>query len=204
MKTNFDDAPFPDGHENPLVQAVHELDKTQEDFFKAAAELVRIPTDKKLQAFNTTLEANGNAFYDVVMELAGDDSVEPEERSMQIATLFIDTDKDRVKHFKKIAPKGEFARIPETRQRISEIILNKFQNHEDLDTICFEIVTNYANHLNADTKRLIESVESGNKMKYMKYADQAKDNASQVGKISLGVLIGGIIASRIIKKIDEN
>jgi len=204
VKTNFNEEPFSDGNENPLVAAVHELDKTQQDFFEAASNLVKTPTDKKLENFNIALEANGNAFYDVVTELAIDDSVEPEEKSMQIATLFINTDKDRVEHFKNIAPKGEFALIPETRHRISEIILGKFENQEDLDTICFEIVTNYANHLNADTKRLMDSVENGNRMKYMKYADQAKDSASQVGKISLGVIIGGIIASRIIKKLDTN
>jgi hypothetical protein len=38
----------------------------------------------------------------------------------------------------------------------------------------------------------------------MKYADQAKDNASQIGKLSLGVAIGSILASRVIKKLDNN
>jgi len=204
VKTSFNEDPYSGEDDNPLVMAVHELDKSQKIFFDAATDWIKTPSAKKLENFNNSIEANGNAFYDVVTELATAEDIEPEEKSMQIATLFITTDKDRVEHFRSIAPQGKFARLPQTRQTISETILKKFEFQDNMETICFEIVSNYANHLSADTKRLLESIESSNKIKLMKYADQAKDNASQIGKLSLGVAIGSILASRVIKKLDNN
>jgi hypothetical protein len=203
MRPNSHENPFPNEEINPLVQAIHQLDVTEEVFFEAAASWVRTPSPKKLDVFNTSLEANGNAFYDVVSEITTSEESEPEEKSLQIATLFIDSDKNRVEHFRKIAPKGQFARMPETRGTISKTILTKFEVHDDLDTICFEIVNNYANHLNSDTKRLQESIQSGKRLKSMEYLEKAKENTSHIGKISLGVAIGSIVASRVIKKLDQ-
>jgi len=203
MRPNSHENPFPNEEINPLVQAIHQLDVTEEVFFEAATNWVRTPSPKKLDVFNTSLEANGNAFYDVVSEITTTEDSEPKEKSLQIATLFIDSDKKRVEHFRKIAPKGQFARMPETRGTISDTILKKFEVHDDLDTICFEIVNNYATHLNSDTKRLQESIQSGKRLKAMEYLEKAKENTSQIGKISLGVAIGSIVASRVIKKLDQ-
>ncbi len=203
MRPNSHENPFPNEEINPLVQAIHQLDVTEKVFFEAATNWVRTPSPKKLDVFNTSLEANGNAFYDAVSEITISEDSEPEEKSLQIATLFIDSDKKRVEHFRKIAPKGQFARMPETRGTISKTILTKFEVHDDLDTICFEIVNNYATHLNSDTKRLQESMESGKRLKAMEYLEKAKENTSHIGKISLGVAIGSIIASRVIKKLDQ-
>ncbi len=203
MRPNSHENPFPNEEINPLVQAIHQLDVTEKVFFEAATNWVRTPSPKKLDVFNTSLEANGNAFYDAVSEITISEDSEPEEKSLQIATLFIDSDKKRVEHFRKIAPKGQFARMPETRGTISKTILTKFEVHDDLDTICFEIVNNYATHLNSDTKRLQESMESGKRLKAMEYLEKAKENTSHIGKISLGVAIGSIVASRVIKKLDQ-
>jgi len=203
VKTNFNDGPSSGEEDNSLLVAFQVLDKTQKNFFDAASNLVRIPTAKKLDTFNLSLQANGEAFHDVINELTSDEEIAPQEKSMQIATLLISTDKDRVDHFNAIAPKGKFATLTESQSSVSNMILKIFENQEDPDTICVEIVNNYANHLNADTKRLIESVESSNKLKLINYAEQAIDNASHIGKISLGVAIGSIIANRIIKKLDS-
>lgn len=203
METNSSGEFYPGEEETPLFKLITELDCSQANLFQATQDLVKSPTEKKLEGMNETINANGSAFFEVINEIVFTEETTKEEKCNQITGLLISTDEDRVNHFRKIMPKGKFARMPESHNSLNEKINNRFDANEDLNNVCAEVMSIYAQHLTADANVLFESVTAGNRHKFYQYVDKAKENAFQVGAISLGVAIGGIIANRVVKKLDS-
>jgi len=203
MEANSSGEFYPGEEETPLFKLITEFDYTQANLFQATQDLVKLPTDKKMDGLNETINANGSAFYEVINEIVFTEETTKEEKCNQITGLLISTDEDRVNHFRKIMPNGNFARMPENHNSLNEKINKRFDDNEDLNNVCAEIMSIYAHHLTSDANILFESVTAGNRHKLYQYLEKAKENAIQVGALSLGVAIGGIIANRVIKKLDN-
>jgi hypothetical protein len=102
--------------------------------------------------------------------------------------------------FRAKAPEGDYDADFPDREQIAENILDCFKAGMDAGEIAEDVKESYTSDFICDLDEFSEFLEPSRKMKAKLLAWQVGDQALAIGKISAGVVIGGLILQKISKK----
>lgn len=186
--------------ENPMVAAVQQFDEAQADLFASMTDYTGHPTRQRGILLNHHIETTRLAFHEVVLALAGDEELTIEERAKSIATWYFDAEKQRIDLCREIAPDGDYEESSFSSTVVAENIQDGFNAGLSAEDVASLATDSYAKSFAIDVNDLLDSARPNKRARAIYMAKDLGEQAIEIGKISAGVIIGGIILNKAFKQ----
>ena len=192
------------GEQSPIVQnnfpeAVKHFDQVQEELFGTIETCLRNPSKQGFSTLTEITESSRLGFRDVITAIATDEELDIEERSNAMSTWYFDTEKKRLDFFRELAPDGDYEPEEFTREQMAENVQDYFDSGLEVEEIAMDITNGYIRGFAVDLSDLLDVAEPSRRAKAVFLAKDIGEQALEIGKISAGVIIGGILLRKAFK-----
>lgn len=188
--------------EDPVVQAIGEMDQAHYAYFQATAVWVRKPLPKHFPAVLESGEAAGQAFCDVITTILNSELLDTNEKAIQIATVTSGANDMRLQLYRRIVPRAQFADNKD-QDELSASIKDDFDAGVEPKQILITTISDYARVFNDHHETLLNTISSSKRGKALEFYNKLGSHAAGMGKMTAAVTIGTLISHEIIKKFDR-
>lgn len=189
-------------YESQVHLAATAYSQAEAELFGAIGRCVNNPLRKQhTVVFNRRSEEAQRAFCDLVLAIAEDDELEPDERASSITTVYCQAQDKRLDYFRKLSPTAEYDEGETTPREVAENIQDLFRSGKEPEDIALALAYNYMCSFEVDLEELLDTAEPGKLARAIVFAQDAGEHALEVGKMSAAIAIGGVVAHKIIKRL---
>lgn len=176
--------------------------QAEEAFFQAAYNLAQKPKQARFADVQEAVDMLHESIEDYTGSLLEDDRYSTKEKARSIATILTEADMRRVASLKNIAPKGKYEYSEATVDDFTELVEDLIEeSQESIDQHPSEIIlSTYLGGLQIDISELVDTVSTSSEMKRLKRNLALRKNASEVGKLVVGGILGGIVAASLVER----
>jgi hypothetical protein len=187
--------------EDRFAELVEEFDKSQATLLEAIPNCIEDNKHGYQRARSgEAAKQAAEVFLSTTTTIISDPELTKEQQIAFITTLYHGVKGPRRELFASLAPSGDFDADPETSNDVAESLNDYFDSKMSLEAIAQELTSSYACNYEEDLEELFGSLDFTFNEKVRLLAIHVGHHALEVGKLSAGIAIGGIIAGKVLQK----
>ncbi len=196
----------PESQEVSLSAAIAGFDSTQEALFTAAEHVAKHTTKRNNVTYYEASKDCEQSYGEVLDAILDDPDSSNQEKAEYITTISLGAFNKRAAAFNIIAPKANIALIEgeayaaEHYRMSNEVILTVLDDDGDIDELIDTLIDIYVGNLESH-EEILSASTVGHKRRELK--ERAIEYAGDIGKITAGACIGGLLALRLSKALDN-
>lgn len=187
----------PEFQPDPMHVALTDLDATQAFFIEKVERWANLPIKSRLGEVSEATQGCEQSFMRVMETILDDPETSNDEKAKHISTVFLGIDATRVASFKKIAPYGDFTEIAQTHTDFTKKLQEWFNEGAASEDLLEQMRGVYIKGVTTDAVELMHSIPA---RRFLDKVEAAGKHAGDVGKIILGVYVGGLLSKRLSNK----